>query len=85
MDEIQMAQVEAAENVVVERLRRKGLLPTIPDEVMLVDVLLLCTECQQPIKARINTPQWIRVEWIGPAGECQACYAAKREQGKGEG
>lgn len=56
-----------------------------PDEVMLVDVLLLCTECQRPIKARINTPQWIRVEWIGPAGECQSCYAAKREQGEESG
>lgn len=56
----------------------------IPDETMLIDVLLLCTECQQPIKARINTTQWIRVEWIGPSGECQRCYQAKREQGKGE-
>lgn len=50
----------------------------IPDEVMLIDVLLLCTECQQPIKARINTPQWIRVEWVGPSGECQACYNEKK-------
>lgn len=48
----------------------------------LTDVLLLCAECQQPIKARINTQQWIRVEWIGPNGECQRCYQAKREQGK---
>lgn len=79
MDEIQMAQVEAAENVVVKRLRRKGLLPIVPDETMLIDVLLLCTECQQPIKARINTQQWIRVEWIGPAGECQGCYNQKKE------
>lgn len=50
-----------------------------PDEVMLIDVLLLCTECQQPIKARISTPQWLRVEWIGPAGECQVCYQRKKE------
>lgn len=49
-------------------------------ETMLIDVLLLCTECQQPIKARINTPQWLRVEWIGPSGECQGCYATKRER-----
>lgn len=60
-------------------------LPTVSpsvSEVMLIDVLLLCTECQQPIKARINTTQWIRVEWIGPSGECRECYQAKREQGK---
>jgi hypothetical protein len=43
-------------------------------DMYLVDVLLLCVECRQPIKARINTSQWIRVEWIGPSGECQACY-----------
>lgn len=30
MDDIQMAQVEAAENAVVERLRRKGLLEPEP-------------------------------------------------------
>lgn len=34
----------------------------------LTDVLLLCTECGEPIKARINTQQWIRVEWIGGRG-----------------
>lgn len=45
----------------------------------LTDVLLLCTECRQPIRARINTQQWIRVEWIGPSGECLQCYQAKRE------
>lgn len=48
----------------------------------LTDITLLCTECKRPIKARINTQQWIRVEWIGPNGECQSCYQAKREQGK---
>lgn len=52
-------------------------------ETMLVDVLLLCTECQQPIKARINTTQWIRVEWIGPSGECQACYNEKKADDTG--
>src|ERR1051325_4913194 len=48
------------------------------DEVFLVDVLLLCSECRQPIKARINTPQWIRVEFIGAEGECQKCWQLKR-------
>jgi hypothetical protein len=50
------------------------------DENPLVDVLLLCTECQQPIKGRINTNQWIRVEFIGPEGECQACYRRKKQE-----
>lgn len=53
-----------------------------PSTTYLTDVELLCVDCQRPIKARINTQQWIRVEWIGPAGECQACYQAKREQGE---
>lgn len=48
--------------------------------IYLSDVLLLCTECQQPIKARINTQQWIRVEWIGPSGECQACYNKRNNE-----
>lgn len=48
-------------------------------ETYLTDVLLLCAECHQPIKARINTQQWIKCEWIGPSGECQACYNRKKE------
>lgn len=54
------------------------------DDVFLVDVLLLCTECRKPIKARINTPQWIRCEWIGPEGECQECAHKKKEAAKGK-
>lgn len=50
------------------------------NEIMLVDVELLCVDCRRPIKARINTNQWVRVEWIGPSGECQTCYQAKREK-----
>jgi hypothetical protein len=51
-------------------------------ETYLTDVLLLCVECQQPIKARINTQQWIRVEWISPEGTCQVCWnKAKEERG----
>lgn len=45
----------------------------------LTDVELLCTECRQPIKARINTQQWIRVERISPDGECKSCYDKTRE------
>lgn len=48
--------------------------PAASGPVYLTDVLLLCAECRQPIKARINTQQWIRVEWIGPSGECLSCY-----------
>jgi hypothetical protein len=48
-------------------------------DMYLVDVFLLCVECRQPIKARINTQQWIRVEWIGPSGECRACYNRQKE------
>jgi hypothetical protein len=44
---------------------------------IIVDVLLLCVECRQPVKARITTNQWLRVEWIGPAGECLTCYRNK--------
>lgn len=40
----------------------------------LTDVHLLCAICHQPIKARINTCNWLRVEWIGPSGECLSCY-----------
>jgi hypothetical protein len=47
------------------------------------DVLVLCVECQQLIKARINTNQWIRVEWIGPGGECLKCYQQAREAARG--
>lgn len=48
-------------------------------DVWLADVLLLCTECKEPIKARINTPNWIRCEWIGPEGECLRCLQKKKE------
>lgn len=50
------------------------------EPVYISDVLLLCTTCQQPIRARINTCNWIRAEWIGPSGECLKCY----QEGKNE-
>lgn len=50
------------------------------DLLYLSNVLLLCVECQQPIHARINTPQWIRVEWISPEGKCQGCHAKGKER-----
>jgi hypothetical protein len=53
---------------------------TPSDGLYLTDVLLLCVECRQPIKARINTQQWIRVEWISPYGTCQVCWNKVKEQ-----
>jgi hypothetical protein len=55
------------------------------DDRYLSDVLLLCVTCQQPIKARINTAQWIRVEWISPDGDCQACNQKAKEAQVEEG
>lgn len=55
---------------------------TAPD-ALLVDVLLLCTNCKQPIKARIHTPNWLRVEWIGPEGECLRCVQEAKEADRG--
>lgn len=55
------------------------LVAALQPDPRLIDVLLLCVECCQPIKARINTSQWIRCEWIGPKGECQACYNRQKE------
>ena len=45
----------------------------------ITNVLLLCAECKQPIKARINTASWIRVEWISPDGTCQSCWNTAKE------
>jgi hypothetical protein len=56
-----------------------NLVAALQPDLRLVDVLLLCVECRQSIKARINTQQWIRVEWIGPSGECQACHSRQKE------
>lgn len=55
----------------------------VPDDRYVTDVLLLCTVCREPIKARINTPNWLRVEWIGPSGECQRCYQQAKETDDG--
>lgn len=45
-----------------------------------VSVLLLCVTCREPIKAWISSPNWIRVEWISPSGECQACWNKAKEE-----
>lgn len=51
---------------------------SLDDDLYLSDILLLCVECQRPIKARINTPQWVRVEWIAPDGSCQSCWNQRK-------
>lgn len=56
---------------------------TPDDDLYLTDVLLLCVTCRQPIKARINTPNWLRVEWISPSGECLSCHQKRKEGGLG--
>lgn len=57
----------------------KPLVPSDTD-IYLTDVLLLCVECSEPIKARINTQQWIRVEFVSPEGECLKCYQGKKNE-----
>lgn len=51
--------------------------------IYLTDVELLCSECHQSIRARINTCNWLRVEWIGPSGECLSCYQKAKESNGG--
>lgn len=51
-------------------------------DTYITPVLLLCTECQQPIKATITIAQWVKVEWIGPSGECQSCHTLKKQRAK---
>lgn len=52
--------------------------PQVNRAEYLTDVTLLCTACRGEIKARINTKEWIRCEFIGPNGECLKCYQEKR-------
>jgi hypothetical protein len=67
-------------NRIYDTALTNDLVAALEPDPRLVDVLLLCAECRQPIKARINTQQWIRVEWIGPSGECQACASKVKER-----
>lgn len=45
MDDIQMAQVEAGEKAVVERLRKKGLLPPQFDPRAELGLMVVCNAC----------------------------------------
>lgn len=68
--------------MVVRMNRSDAIIRQRPLTTYLTDVELLCVECQRPIKGRINTEQWVRVEFIGPNGECRECCQAKPEQGR---
>lgn len=56
---------------------------TTTDDKYIISVELLCVTCKQRIKAWINSPNWIRVEWISPSGECQACNQKSKESANG--
>lgn len=45
----------------------------------IVPIEVLCVTCKQPIKGWVNSPQWLRVEWISPQGECRACDQQAKE------
>lgn len=53
------------------------------DNKYIIPVEVLCVTCKQPIKAWINSPQWLRVEWISPEGNCQRCYNEAKEADSG--
>lgn len=58
-DELQMAQVEAAESVVVERLRAKGLLPPEPPllpDPYLLGLMVVCDDCGSLMGSSIVIP-----------------------------
>lgn len=45
----------------------------------ILPIEVLCVTCKQPIKGWVNSPQWLRVEWISPSGECRACDQQAKE------
>jgi hypothetical protein len=70
-------------NRIYDTTLTNDLVAALQPDPRLVDVELLCVSCCSPIKARINTQQWIRVEWIGPDGQCKSCYDKRRDEGDG--
>lgn len=71
-------QIAVELNRIYDTKLTNDLVAALTTNALLVDVLLLCIECRQPIKARITTQQWIRVEWIGPSGACLSCHQKKK-------
>jgi hypothetical protein len=53
------------------------------DDIYITPVLLLCATCQSPIKAWINSSQWIRCEWVSPNGERQECHRKRKKKRDG--
>jgi hypothetical protein len=80
MDALQIANEL---NQIYDTTLTNDLVAALQPEPRLVDVELLCVSCRGPIKARINTQQWIRVEWIGPDGQCKSCYDKRGDEGDG--
>lgn len=77
-DSAQAQEIANQLNVIYDTELTNKLVQSLRSDALLADVLLLCVECREPIKARINTQQWIRVEWIGPDGQCLKCHQAAK-------
>ena len=67
MNDIQMAQVEAGEKAVVERLRRKGLLPKHDPRTEL-GIMVVCNACGSLMDA----------SWVNPGGSRQAVIVVEK-------
>lgn len=67
MDDIQMAQVEAGERAVVERLRKKGLLPRYDPRTEL-GIMVVCNACGSLMDA----------SWVNPDGSRQAVIVVEK-------
>jgi hypothetical protein len=74
--------VTALPNVFGKATEPGGTGTTVPDDLYIVSVHLLCVTCKEPIRATITTAQWIKCEWIGPNGECQGCWNRVKEERK---
>ena len=67
-------------NVLSKATEPSGTDFTVPADLYITPVLLLCVTCQQPIKGVITTERWVRVEWISPDGECRECVRKAKEE-----
>lgn len=66
-DDIRMAQVEAGEKTVVERLRKKGLLPRHDPRTEL-GIMVVCNACGSIVDA----------SWVNPDGTRQAVIVVEK-------
>lgn len=79
----QLERLNATLAAEVDRLRPLAERGSSEVQLHLVNVLLLCSQCKQPIRARITTCNWIRAEWIGSEGECARCHQKAKSEQKG--